>query len=187
MSSSQKRRIYDKVGTDHLTNCLVKLHYFQLAFLENWFYKKQKKSIKDQKEIFVQTQFLKYLPTLWVLKIWCPCFSYKQNFLHFLGWWSFWNWRMFIFDNYNGVQLIPNINFVFTLNLQVSIYGNQIIIKRVKQLTWECNFWGIVWSHRVWFYKLMKYNGFLMMFSKIIGIMCVLFHDVFFDQVLEIF
>ena len=28
---------------------LVKLHYFQLAFLENCEYKKQKKSIKDQK------------------------------------------------------------------------------------------------------------------------------------------
>ena len=35
---------------------------------------------------------------------------------------------------------------------------------------------------------LMKYNGFLMMFTKIMGIyVSVLFHDAFFDQVLEIF
>ena len=40
------------------------------------------------------------------------------NFLPSPSWRSSWNWRMFIFDNYNGVQFIPNIIFVSSLNLQ---------------------------------------------------------------------
>ena len=37
------------------------------------------------------------------------------------------------------------------------------------------------------FIMLMKYNQFLKMFTKIMGIMSVLFHPAFFDHVLEIF
>ena len=44
------------------TDSLVKLHYFQFAFLENCVYKKQKKSIRV-KGIFVQTHFFKCSPT----------------------------------------------------------------------------------------------------------------------------
>ena len=36
---------------------LVKLHYFQFAFLENCVYKKQKKSIKDQRILCSNTFF----------------------------------------------------------------------------------------------------------------------------------
>ena len=76
------------------------------------------------------------------------------KFLHSPGWPSSWNWRMFIFDNYNGVQFIPNINFFFSLN----------------HLFVKCNFWEVFWSHGVSFFMLMKYNGFLMMFTKVMGI-----------------
>ena len=34
-----------------ITCSLVKLHYFQFAFLENFVYKEQKKSMKDQRNI----------------------------------------------------------------------------------------------------------------------------------------
>ena len=36
-----------RISYDMKLNSLVKLHYFQFAFLENCVYKKQKKSIKD--------------------------------------------------------------------------------------------------------------------------------------------
>ena len=39
------------------TDSLVKLHYFQLAFLENCVYKKQKKSIKDHRNFCSDTFF----------------------------------------------------------------------------------------------------------------------------------
>ena len=39
---------------------LVKLHYFQFAFLENWVYKNQKKSIKDERN-FCSNIFYKVL------------------------------------------------------------------------------------------------------------------------------
>ena len=39
------------------TNSLVKLHYLQLAFLENCVDKKQKKSIKDQRNFCSNTFF----------------------------------------------------------------------------------------------------------------------------------
>ena len=44
-------------GSEHLYS-LVKLHYFQFAFLENCVYKKQKKSIKDQRN-FCSDAFFK--------------------------------------------------------------------------------------------------------------------------------
>ena len=37
---------------------LVKLHYFQFAFLENYVYKKQKKSIKDLRSFCSNTFFI---------------------------------------------------------------------------------------------------------------------------------
>ena len=43
------------------------------------------------------------------------------------------------------------------------------------------------WSHGVWLYMLMKFNQFLKIFIKIMGIMSVLFRHAFFDHVLEIF
>ena len=40
-----------------------------------------------------------------------------------------------------------------------------------KMMLVKCNFRGICfWSHGVWFFMLLKYNGFLMMFPKIMGI-----------------
>ena len=50
-------------------------------------------------------------------------------------------------------------------------------------------FWFFGHMAGVWFYMLMKYNGVLMMFTKIMGIIdsVLFFHDVFFNEVLEIF
>ena len=62
------------------TCSLVKLHYFQFAFLENCAYKKQKKSIKDQR-IFCSNAFFKVF-TNFVSghsKIWCLRFFFEQN------------------------------------------------------------------------------------------------------------
>ena len=49
--------------------CLVKLHYFQLTFLENCVCKKQKKSIKDERN-FCSNTFFKVLrsPTSKILR-----------------------------------------------------------------------------------------------------------------------
>ena len=47
--------IYSQQITDN--DSLVKLHYFQLTFLENCVYKKKKKSIKDQKNFYSNTFF----------------------------------------------------------------------------------------------------------------------------------
>ena len=51
------------------------------------------------------------------------------NFLHSPDWRSSWNWRMFIFDNFNGVQFIPSINFVTSLNYKnvnpLNVWRNQ--------------------------------------------------------------
>ena len=54
---------YEGVHEGHSYGSLIKLHYFELAFLENSVHKKHKKSIKDQ-GIFFQTHFLKCSLTL---------------------------------------------------------------------------------------------------------------------------
>ena len=48
------------------------------------------------------------------------------NFLHSTSWRSSWIWRMFIFDNYNGVEFIPIINFVSFLNHQCFRRANPV-------------------------------------------------------------
>ena len=64
---------------------LVKFHYFQLAFLENCLYKKQKKSKKDQRN-FCSNTFLKVFANSVSahFKIWCLRFSYKRNEIIFI-------------------------------------------------------------------------------------------------------
>ena len=63
-----------------LSISLVKLHYFQFAFLENWAYKKQEKSIKDQRNFFSNTFFKVFANSVSAhSKILCLHFSYKQH------------------------------------------------------------------------------------------------------------
>ena len=67
----------------HLAS-LVKLHYFQFAFLENCGYKKQKKSIKDQRNFCLNTFFEVFANFVSAhSKIWCLRFFYKQNDINF--------------------------------------------------------------------------------------------------------
>ena len=120
---------------------------------------------------------LRYLDMMFALLLGTEWYK----FLHFPGWESSWNWRMFLFDNYNGVQFIPNTNFVFSLNHQsmvIKSFNVQSNYPENKIVFWEqyihtmmfvkCNFWEFVlWSHGVRFYMLMKYNRFLMMFTKV--------------------
>ena len=103
---------------------LVKLLHFQPCFLENCVYKKEKKSIKDQRN-FCSNIFFKVFanPVSVHFKIWFSRFSYSltaewYNFLHSPGWWTSWNWRMFIFDNYNQLEQ----NAYFCSSIVVKIY-----------------------------------------------------------------
>ena len=59
---------------------LVKLHYFQLAFVEYCVYKKQKRSTKHQME-FLFKHILKVFANSVSAhsKIWCSWFFYEQN------------------------------------------------------------------------------------------------------------
>ena len=68
----------------HPSISLVKLHYFQFAFLENCVYKKQKKSIKDQRNLCSNTFFNVFINFVSAhSKIWCSCFFYEQNDINF--------------------------------------------------------------------------------------------------------
>ena len=72
----------DEIGTkncqNYLSVSLVKLHYFQFAFLENCIYKKQKKSIKDQRNFCSNTIFKVFANFVTAhFKIWCSCFFYE--------------------------------------------------------------------------------------------------------------
>ena len=67
-----------------LSYSLVKLHYFQFAFLENCVYKKQKKSIKDQRNFCSNTFFQVFANFVSAhSKIWCSRFSYEKNDITF--------------------------------------------------------------------------------------------------------
>ena len=89
---------------------LVKHHYFQLAFLENCIHKKQKKSIKDQRN-FCSNAFFKVFANFVsaLSKIWCLCFSNEQNnkifFISPVG--HLPEIKECLFSSYNGVQFIP--------------------------------------------------------------------------------
>ena len=61
-----------------ITYSLVKLHYFQLAFLENCVYKNQKKSIKDERN-FCSNTFLKVFANF----VSAHSKIYKQNDINF--------------------------------------------------------------------------------------------------------
>ena len=63
---------------------LVKLRYFQFAFLENCVHKKQEKSIKDQRN-FCSNAFFKMFASFVSAhsKIWCSRFIYEQNDINF--------------------------------------------------------------------------------------------------------
>ena len=64
---------------------LVKLHYFQLAFLENCVHKKQKKSIKYQRNFCSNAIFKVFANCASAhFKIWCLRFSYKRNEIIFI-------------------------------------------------------------------------------------------------------
>ena len=67
---------------------LVKLHYFQLAFLENCVHKKQKESILYQRNFCSKTIFKVFANSVSAhFKIWCLRFSYKQNdIIFFIPW-----------------------------------------------------------------------------------------------------
>ena len=86
---------------------------FSVHFLENCVYKKQKKSIKYQGN-YCSNTFVKVFANSVIAysKIWCLHFFYEQNNIVFFIPPVIWNWRMFIFDNCNGVQFIPNISFL---------------------------------------------------------------------------
>ena len=98
---------------------LVKLHYFQFAYLENCIYKNKRNHKRSKEFLFKQKSvrqlcersFLDMMFALLLRTEW-------YNFLHSPGWRSSWNWRMFIFDNYNGVQFITIIWILFPLNHQ---------------------------------------------------------------------
>ena len=66
---------------------LVKLHYFQFAFLESCVkkhIKKQKKSIKDQRNFCSNTFFKVFANFVSAYsKIWCSRFFYEQNDINF--------------------------------------------------------------------------------------------------------
>ena len=67
---------------DH-NDSLVKLHYFQLTFLENCVYKKQKKSIKDQKNFYSNTFFKVFTNFVSAHSKICLRFFYELNDINF--------------------------------------------------------------------------------------------------------
>ena len=63
-----------------LIGSLVKIHYFHFAILENCLYEKQKKSIKDQRNFWLNTFFKAFVNSVSVhSKVRCLRFSYEQN------------------------------------------------------------------------------------------------------------
>ena len=92
-----------------------------------FFYFSRGGSHKLWKEYFLA--YFCFLPALFSKK-WYQLLLQAEwyNFLHSPprpGWRSSWNWRMFIFDNYNEVQFIPNI--IFFLNSLNLVWYNIII------------------------------------------------------------
>ena len=71
--------------------------------------------------------FCSLLPFSFIKKLYCYSTVFINSFLLRTEWYKFlyspswrssWNWRIFIFDNYNGVQFITNISFVSSLDHQ---------------------------------------------------------------------
>ena len=131
------------------------------------------------------------------------------KFLHSPGCRSTWNWRMFIFDNYNGVQFIPNICFlsqsskcqsmvIKSLNVWSNLKNNLFSNKSLRNLlrkyishndVCKVSFLRNFFFRHMGLYMLIKYNQILKVFIINIGhyFMRVHLHDAFFDHVLEIF
>ena len=110
------------------TSCLVKLHYFQFAFLEHWVYKKTKEINKRSRE-FLFKHFKKHFFKVFAnnvsirSKIWCSRFSYEQNDIIFfippVG------DLPEIKDLYLTNTIPSKYEFCFFLSIiKVSIYGN---------------------------------------------------------------
>ena len=117
-----------KFGNRNASYSLVKLHYFQFVLLENCVHKKQKKSTKDQRNFCSNTFFKVFANSLrvFILRYDVCAFLMSRMIIFFItlvG--DLPEIEECLYLTTTMEQFIPNINFVFSLNIKVSkIYGN---------------------------------------------------------------
>ena len=110
-----KNRHNSLTGNNHslsniILSSLVKLHSFQFTFLENCVHKKQKKSIKKQRD-FCSNSFFKVFANFVSAhsKIWCLRFFSELNdiiFFIFLVTWGLWG----LYVTFRGKTMTPTMN-----------------------------------------------------------------------------